>query len=126
MERPGSTGRSARQCCRIPFDPPVAADLVFGANPSGRTAMSEAAVVRRRGGTAGRRAERASAPIIQKRYIAREIPVYELLDAAGLEIIHGQSMTILEEIGIDFRDEPALALWRAAGADIRCQRVRIP
>ena len=87
--------------------------------------MSEAAA-KRKGGTAGRRAARASAPIIQKRYVTRAIPIYELLDAEGLELIHGQSMAILEEIGIDFRDDFALTLWREAGADVRAQRVRIP
>ena len=80
----------------------------------------------RRGGTASRRAERASAPLIQERYITREIPLYELINAEGVELLHEQSMTILEEIGIDFRDEPALKLWREAGADVRDQRVRIP
>src|SRR5262249_31232725 len=83
-------------------------------------------IATRRGGTAGRRAAKAGAPLVQKRYITREIPLYELLGADGIELIHQQSMTILEEIGIDFRDEPALAAWRRAGADVRDQRVRIP
>ena len=86
--------------------------------------MTEAA--RRTGGTVGRRAARAAAPIVQKRYITREIPLYELIDAAGVELIHEHSMTILEEIGIEFRDEGALALWRRAGAGVEGQRVRIP
>ncbi len=80
----------------------------------------------RRGGTTSRRAARANAPLVQKRYITREIPLYELVDAAGIELIHEESMTILEEIGIDFRDEPALSSWRKAGADVKDQRVRIP
>jgi trimethylamine--corrinoid protein Co-methyltransferase len=80
----------------------------------------------RRGGQAGRRAERAAAPIIQKKYITREIPLYELLNAEGLEIVHEESMTILEEIGIDFRYQPAIKLWRAAGADVRGDRVHFP
>ena len=79
--------------------------------------MTEAAV-RRRGGQVARRAERASAPIVQKKFITREIPLYELLNAEGLELIHEESMTILEEIGIEFRYEPALKLWRKAGADV--------
>ena len=79
----------------------------------------------RRGGTAGRRAARATAPIVQKRYITRRIPLYELLDAEGLELIHDHSMQILEEIGIEFRDERALKLWREAGADVQGPRVRI-
>ena len=75
--------------------------------------------MRRRGGQVARRAERASAPIVQKKYITREIPLYELLNAEGLERIHEDSMTILEEIGIEFRDAPAIKLWREAGADVR-------
>ena len=32
--------------------------------------------------------------------------------------------TILEEIGIDFRDDPeALQIWKAAGADVKGERV---
>jgi len=79
----------------------------------------------RRGGTAARRAARAEAPLVQKRYVTRQIPLYELIDAAGLELIHEQSMTILEEIGIEFRDAPALTAWREAGAEVKGQRVRI-
>jgi len=81
---------------------------------------------RRRGGIEGRRVARATAPIVQKRYITRKIPIYELVSPEGIELLHETSMIILEEIGIDFRDEPALAAWRQAGADIRGQRVRIP
>jgi len=80
----------------------------------------------RRGGRAARRAERTGAPIVQKRYITREIPVYELLDEAGIDLLHDTSMEILEEIGIDFRDEVALAQWKEAGADVKGERVRIP
>lgn len=80
----------------------------------------------RRGGTASRRAERASAPIVQQRYITREIPLYELVGSEGVELLHEESMTILEEIGIEFRDEEALRLWREAGAEVKGQRVRLP
>ncbi|MGH6720138.1 MAG: trimethylamine methyltransferase family protein [Alphaproteobacteria bacterium] len=84
------------------------------------------AIVQQRRGREARRAERLHAPIVQKRTLVRDIPLYELLDAAGLEVIHDAAMTVLEEIGIDFRDDEALALWRAAGADVKGQRVRIP
>jgi len=87
--------------------------------------MSDAAT-KRRGGTSGRRAERATAPIVQKRYITRDIPLYELLNAEGLEVVHQESMTILEEIGLDFRYEPAIELWRKAGASVDGQRIRFP
>jgi trimethylamine--corrinoid protein Co-methyltransferase len=80
----------------------------------------------RRGGTASRRAERASAPIVQQRYVTREIPLYELVGPEGVELLHEESMTILEEIGIEFRDDDAIRLWREAGAEVRGQRVRLP
>jgi len=80
----------------------------------------------RRGGRAARRKERVGAPIVQKRYITRNIPLYELFDEAGLELIHDTSMEILEEVGIDFRDEVALAHWKEAGADVKGERVHIP
>ncbi len=80
----------------------------------------------RRRGRARRHRERVGAPIVQQRYITREIPVYDLLDEAGVELLHDTSMQILEEIGIDFRDEEACRHWKEAGADVRAERVRIP
>ena len=80
----------------------------------------------RRVGRAARRRQRTAAPIVQKRYVTREIPVYELLDEAGVELLHRTSMQILEEIGIDFRDRVAIADWKEAGADVKGWRVRIP
>ncbi len=35
-----------------------------------------------------------------------------------LERVHGASMTILEQVGIDFLDDEALRLWEAAGATV--------
>ena len=85
-----------------------------------------AAQRKRSGGRAARRKQRLNAPIVQRRYITRDIPLYELLDAEGIEIIHENSMTILEEIGVEFRDDDALERWRAAGAEVSDSRVRIP
>jgi trimethylamine--corrinoid protein Co-methyltransferase len=60
-------------------------------------------------------------------YITRKVPVYELLDNAGLELIENNAETVLEEIGIEFRDDPeALQLWRDAGAEVEGERVRFP
>ncbi len=82
---------------------------------------------RRGGGRAARRAARQRrAPRIGTRRTLGEIPLYELLDAEGLELIHRNSMTILEEVGIEFRDAEALELWRKAGAEVDGERVRIP
>lgn len=83
---------------------------------------------RRGGGREGRRRSRAqsgSAPSAP--YIQRKVPVYEVLDEEGLSQIETNADTILEEIGIDFRDDAgALALWKEAGADLDGERVRFP
>lgn len=80
---------------------------------------------RRKGGRATRRALRQSAPIVFLPTLVRKIPVYEVLGQDGVEAIHDASMKILEEVGIEFRDDEALALWRDVGADVKGQRVRI-
>jgi len=60
-------------------------------------------------------------------YITRQIPYYEVLGTEGLELLEHNADTILEEIGIDFRDDAeSLQLWKAAGADVRGERVRFP
>ncbi|MCY4313948.1 MAG: trimethylamine methyltransferase family protein, partial [Gammaproteobacteria bacterium] len=46
-------------------------------------------------------------------YLNRQIPDTQLLNAEGLELIEHNADTILEEIGIDFRYEPAKKLFRA-------------
>ena len=85
--------------------------------------MSEA--VGRRGGRAARRKLRQQSPLVMAPTLVRNIPLYEVLDDSGVEIIHDASMALLEEVGIDFHDDEALDIWRAAGADVRDQRVRI-
>ncbi len=60
-------------------------------------------------------------------YITRKIPYYEVLDREGLELLERNADTILEEIGIDFREDPeSLKLWKDAGADVKGERVRFP
>src|SRR5438270_13543938 len=60
-------------------------------------------------------------------YITRNIPYYEVLGSAGLELLEHNADTILEEIGIDFREDPeSLKLWKDAGAEIQGERVRFP
>lgn len=55
----------------------------------------------------------------------RRIPPMDLVTPDELQRIHDASMDIIEEIGIDFRDETALQHWRAAGASVTGDRVRI-
>jgi hypothetical protein len=79
---------------------------------------------RRGGGAEGRRALRQSEKVDHLPYIRRTMPDYEVLGEEGLALIEANADLILEEIGIEFReDEEALALWRGAGADVRDTRV---
>ena len=92
--------------------------------------MVEAAAPSRRargGGGAARRAARSAVSFETARYIERNIPNYEVLTEEALELIEHNAETILEEIGVNFPDNPAaLKRWQDAGADIDGERVRIP
>jgi trimethylamine--corrinoid protein Co-methyltransferase len=83
---------------------------------------------RKRG--AGRKAKRASRQartVSTATWIDRKIPYFEVLGEEGLSLIEQNADTILEEIGIEFRDFPqALELWREAGADVDGELVRFP
>lgn len=82
---------------------------------------------RRSGGGAARRAERTALKIEAARFIERNIPDFEILNTEALEIIEANAEVVLEEIGVNFVENPdALALWREAGADIEGERVRLP
>ena len=60
-------------------------------------------------------------------WIDRRIPYFGVLDSEALELIEHNADTVLEEIGIEFREFPrALDLWKAAGADVDGERVRFP
>ena len=91
----------------------------------GRRGPPPARTRRRRGGAArappGRQG-RCSSP-----FIRRKLKNYEVLDEEGLSLIEANTDLILEEIGIEFRDdEEALAMWREAGADVKGTRVHFP
>jgi trimethylamine--corrinoid protein Co-methyltransferase len=92
--------------------------------------MAEAATQGRRargGGGAARRAERTAVSVETAHYIERNIPNFEVLTQEALEIIEWNADTVLEEIGVNFVQNPAaLERWRQAGADVQGERVRIP
>jgi trimethylamine---corrinoid protein Co-methyltransferase len=91
--------------------------------------MNESRAERRArgGGGAARRAERTAVSIETAGYIERNIPNLDLLNEEALQIIEWNAETVLEEIGVNFADNPAaLELWRGAGADVQGERVRIP
>lgn len=60
-------------------------------------------------------------------WIDRRIPCFEVLDSEALELIERNADTVLEEIGIEFREFPrALELLKEAGAGVDGERVRFP
>ena len=99
--------------------------------------MIDSPRVRRAASRAGRSARGGRAQKIAERrrgivdefvsWIDRRIPYFEVLDTEALELIEHNADTVLEEIGIEFRDFPrALDLWKEAGADVDGERVRFP
>lgn len=79
------------------------------------------------GGREAKRAARSARSAQSVPYITRKIPYFEVLDEEGLQIIERNADTILEETGIDFRDDPeALDLFRIAGCDVKGERVHFP
>ena len=92
--------------------------------------MTDAATPARRargGGGAARRAERTAVSVETARYIERNVPNYEVLTEEALQVIERNAETVLAEIGVNFVDNPAaLDRWRAAGAEVTGERVRIP
>src|SRR5258706_110695 len=108
-----SSTRPCSACCRIatsrrsarPATPPAPAP----ASPS----------------STAERAARIAHVIDSVPFITRKIPYYEILGEEGLALIEHNADTVLEEIGIDFKDDPeALRIWRDAGADVKGERVR--
>jgi len=49
----------------------------------------------------------------------------DLLDDGQVQRIHDASMDIIEEVGVEFRCDDAIGMWRAAGADVDGVTVRI-
>jgi trimethylamine--corrinoid protein Co-methyltransferase len=79
---------------------------------------------RRGGGRIGRKALR-SAAVASFPTLVRKIPVYEIVPDEAVELIHQESLSLLEEVGCEFRDDEAIAMWRQAGADVSGTRVRL-
>src|ERR1700739_642389 len=85
--RPGRTGRQDTSMDEQQQPGPA----VRSRRPSGRDAKIAARTAR----------SHAFVP-----YITRNIPCYEVLSSEGLELLEPNAATILEEIGIDFREDP--------------------
>ena len=57
--------------------------------------------------------------------LERKIPWVDLLTEDQVRTIHEASMDVIEEVGVEFRCDDALAMWRAAGARVSGATVRI-
>src|SRR5258708_36344707 len=68
--------------------------------------LSQAGHARRPSGRDAKRASRAAQAASSIPYITRKITHYEVLTEEGLALMEHNADTILEEIGIDFRDDP--------------------
>ena len=72
----------------------------------------------RSGGRASRRALRAAPNVAMLPGLRNTLPWCELMDQAQVERVDAASMDILENVGVVFRDDIALADWTAAGAKV--------
>ena len=86
--------------------------------------MTEDVKPKRRGRKA-RQAARAAEVTPRLKTIRYGIKPIELASADQIERIHQASLWILKEVGVVFRDEPALTHWKEAGADVRGERVHL-
>ncbi len=85
----------------------------------------EARATARRGGRGARRDLRSAPDVEMLPGLRRGLPLVEPMTQEQVERIDAASMAILEEVGIVFRDEVALADWKRAGADVRGERVHL-
>ncbi len=81
---------------------------------------------RKRSGRRPRQSSGSSEAPAVTPFITRTIPEYELLGEEGLDLIEKNADSILQETGIEFHYEPAIKLFKQAGADIDGERVRFP
>ena len=81
--------------------------------------------VRRRGRDARKAARLAETGPDWLPPLERGLPSVEPVSAEQVERIHDASMDVIEEIGVDFRDDIASDMWREAGAKVEGHRVRI-
>lgn len=81
----------------------------------------------RGGGGAARRASRSGITLESLPYIHRQLEPVDILSAEAVEIIEHNADILMEEVGIEYRDDAeALQMWRDAGADVQGERVHFP
>jgi len=77
----------------------------------------------RSGGRTARRAIRSATPTEMLAGLDNRLPLTEVLKASEVTRIDAASMDILENVGVVFRDDIALADWKRAGAKVVGERV---
>ena len=83
--------------------------------------------IRRSGGRTARRMARGASQQEIQAYITRKIPPIDVLHNEAAELIEVNADLVLNEIGIEFRDDQeVLNLLRDAGCDVDGTRVRFP
>ncbi|MDE0210162.1 MAG: trimethylamine methyltransferase family protein, partial [Boseongicola sp.] len=55
----------------------------------------------------------------------RDIPYVDLLTPGQVDRVHRETMTLLREKGVEFRDDEAIRAWRSTGAAVQGHRVRV-
>jgi trimethylamine--corrinoid protein Co-methyltransferase len=101
--------------------------MVAGVDDSNGDGDASSGRGRRGGGGASRRASRTAVTFETARYITRKIMTYDILDDESVAIIRNNADIILEEIGINFPENPeALKRWKDAGADVKGEKVHFP
>ena len=81
--------------------------------------------MRRRGGRTARRAAHINGPIIHKPALVSKVPLYDIVNEEGVEQINELAMRIVEEIGVEFRDQESLEIWQKTDAEINDTNVKI-
>jgi len=84
---------------------------------------SDTALRTRSGGRAARRALRAIPNVEMLPGLHNKIPTCEIMTGSQVERVDAASMDILENVGVIFRDDIALADWKRAGAKVVDDRV---
>ncbi|MGZ2257432.1 trimethylamine methyltransferase family protein [Roseobacter sp. A03A-229] len=87
--------------------------------------MSVQAVGTARRGRGARKAQRQTRDATMLPALKRRLPLTEPMSEDQVARIDAASMDILENVGVVFRDEIALADWTRAGADVRGERVHL-
>ncbi|MEM7208369.1 MAG: trimethylamine methyltransferase family protein [Pseudomonadota bacterium] len=89
--------------------------------------MSEAATASSssRRGRSARRSARLAKSFDSMPALDRGLPYLDVMTPEQLDKMHDASMRILAEKGIEFRDDEAAELWRAAGATVNGHHIRI-